>query len=70
MTMPTEELIALMAADRGLHLSEERIRAAWEMHARFRGELDLLRSVRLEFLPPYIEPQTAVRWIENGGRSE
>jgi hypothetical protein len=70
MTMPTEELIALMAADRGLDLSADRLEAAWAMHAKFRHELDLLRSVRLEFLPPYIEPQTAVRWIENGGRSE
>ena len=70
MTMPTEELIALMAADRGLNLSADRLEAALAMHAKFRHELDLLRSVRLEFLPPYIEPQTAVRWIENGGRSE
>jgi hypothetical protein len=70
MTMPTEELFALMAADRGLDISEERLRAALAMHAKFRNELDVLRSVRLEFLPPYIEPETAVRWIENGGRSE
>jgi hypothetical protein len=70
MTMPTEELIRLMAADRGLEISPERLEAALAMHAKFRHELDLLRSVRLEFLPPYIEPETAVRWIENGGRSK
>jgi hypothetical protein len=39
------------------------------MHVRFRHELELLRSVRLEFLPPYVQPETALRWIENGGRS-
>ena len=65
MTMPTEELFALMAADRGLDISEERLSAALAMHAKFRNELDVLRSVRLEFLPPYIEPETAVRWMES-----
>jgi hypothetical protein len=70
MSMPTEEVIAALAADRGLTLSAERLEAARAMHAKFRHELELLRSVRLEFLPPYIEPQTAVRWIENGGRSK
>jgi hypothetical protein len=70
MSMPSEEVFAAIAADRGLHLTPERLEAAREMHVRFRQELELLRSVRLEFLPPYIEPETAVRWIENGGRSE
>jgi hypothetical protein len=70
MVMPTEQLFAEIAADRGLPLTPQRIEAARAMHVRFRHELELLRSVRLEFLPPYIEPQTAVRWIENGGRSK
>lgn len=70
MTMPTAEFFAALAADRGLDLAPERLEAARAMHVRFRQELDLLRSTRLEFLPPYIEPQTAVRWIENGGRSK
>ncbi len=70
MVMPTEQLFTAIAADRGLQLSPERIEAARAMHVRFRQELELLRSVRLEFLPPYIEPQTAVRWIERGGRSK
>jgi hypothetical protein len=69
MTMPTPEVFAAMAADRGLELSPERLETARAMHVRFRRELDLLRGTRLEFLPPYIEPETAVRWIENGGRS-
>jgi hypothetical protein len=70
MSMPTAEIFAALAADRGLELSPERLENARAMHVRFRHELELLRSTRLEFLPPYIEPQTAVRWIENGGRSK
>ena len=69
MSMPTEAIFAALAADRGIVLSPERLEAARAMHVRFRGELQLLRGVRLEFLPPYIEPETAVKWIENGGRS-
>lgn len=70
MHMPTADVFAALAADRGLEFSAERLEAARAMHVRFRHELELLRSTRLEFLPPYIEPQTAVRWIENGGHSE
>lgn len=69
MSMPSEEVFAAIAADRDLRLDPERLEAARAMHVRFRHELELLRSVRLEFLPPYIEPDTALRWIENGGRS-
>lgn len=70
MKMPSAVVFAALAADRGLELSPERLEAARAMHVRFRQELQLLRSTRLEFLPPYIEPETAVRWIENGGHSE
>lgn len=70
MSLPTEGLFAEISADRGLALPPERIEAARAMHLRFRHELELLRTVRLEFLPPYIEPQTAVRWIERGGKSK
>jgi hypothetical protein len=70
MVMPTEEVFEAIAADRGIELPPERLEAARAMHVKFRHELDTLRNVRLEFLPPYIEPQTAVRWIENGGRSK
>lgn len=69
MNMPTPEVFAAMAADRGLELTSERLETARAMHVRFRHELELLRSTRLEFLPPYIEPETAVRWIENRGRA-
>ena len=70
MSMPTEETFAALAADRGLDLSRERLETARAMHVRFRHQLEQLRSIRLEFLPPYIEPQTAVRWIENEGRTQ
>lgn len=70
MSMPTEEIFAALAADRGLDLSRERLEAARAMHVRFRHQLEQLRSIPLEFLPPYIEPHTAVRWIENEGRSQ
>ena len=67
-TRPTIETFRAFAADRGLDIEPERLVAALEMHVKFRDELDRLRAVPLEFLPPYIEPATAVRWIENGGR--
>ena len=69
MSMPTEAVFAALASDRGLDVTPERLETARQMHVRFRGELETLRSVHLEFLPPYIEPETAVRWIENGGHS-
>jgi hypothetical protein len=65
----TRELIAAWAADRGLTLTEEQLDAAAEMHVHFRPELDRLRGVSLEYLPPFVEPATAVEWIERGGRS-
>jgi hypothetical protein len=68
-TTPNIEIFEALAADRGLTISRERIEAALEMHAKFRHELDLLRSVELSPLPPYIQPETALRWIENGGRT-
>jgi hypothetical protein len=68
-TTPTIEIFEALAADRGLAISRERIEAALEMHEKFRHELDLLRSVELSPLPPYIQPETALRWIERGGRT-
>lgn len=65
---PTLETLRAIAADRGIELDDLQLEAARKMHAKFRGELDQLRAVRLEYLPPYIEPATALQWIENGGR--
>ena len=67
-TQPTSEIFRAIAADRGLELSAESLEAALEMHAKFRPELDRLRAVRLDYVPSYIEPATALQWIQNGGR--
>jgi hypothetical protein len=66
---PTLELLAALADDRGLSFADAELRAAHAMHVRYRAELDRLRSVRLQYLPPYVEPATALAWIERGGRS-
>jgi hypothetical protein len=65
---PALETLRMIAKDRGIAISEDRLEAARQMHSKFRPELDRLRQVELEFLPPYIEPATALQWIENGGR--
>jgi dihydropyrimidinase len=67
-TQPTYESFRAIAADRGLEIDPERLAAALEMHAKFRAELDRLRAVRLDFVPSYIEPATALQWMQNGGR--
>ena len=67
--MPTEDVLAAMARDRDLSMTPAMLRLASEFLKRYRHELEQLRAVDLSFLPPNIEPQTAVRWIENGGRS-
>lgn len=68
-TRPTLDLLAALADDRGVGLTDAELEAAHAMHVRYRAELDRLRSVRLQYLPPYVEPATAFAWIERGGRS-
>jgi hypothetical protein len=58
-----------IATERDLKLSAEQLAEAREFLVRYGAELRALRAVELEFLPPHIEPATALRWIENGGRS-
>lgn len=67
-TTPNLELFAAIVADRGLQIDSWRLEEALEMHLRFRPALDRMRAVALTPLPPYIQPVTAVRWIENGGK--
>lgn len=64
------DLIGAIARERRLDLSEEQLADAAAFLERFHNELESLRSVQLAFLPPYIEPATALDWIVNGGRSE
>jgi hypothetical protein len=66
---PTMATLRALAEDRDLNLNDQQLEAARAMHAKFRGELEKLRTVRLEYLGVYIEPATALRWIENSGRS-
>jgi hypothetical protein len=68
MGTPNVEDFEAILRDRDISMSRERVKAAVELHARLRPELDRLRAVRLEYLSP-IEPATAVQWIESEGRS-
>jgi hypothetical protein len=65
---PAMATLRAIAEDRGINLDDQQLVAARAMHVKFRGELEKLRAVRLEYLPPYIEPANALQWIENGGR--
>jgi len=66
---PNRELLEAIADDRGIVLTDDELEAAWKMLVRFRAEVERLRMVPLSYLPPFIEPATAIAWIERGGRS-
>ncbi|GAA0584297.1 hypothetical protein GCM10010172_81580 [Paractinoplanes ferrugineus] len=57
-----------MAAEQGLTFTLERYAAALTLHAGMRDALLRLRQVPLSFLDP-TEPDSALVWLENGGRS-
>lgn len=63
------ELLGALARERNLALGPAQLTEAAEIHAQLADAMATLRDLELEFLPPYIEPATALRWIENGGRS-
>lgn len=67
--MNYHDLLIAMLEERGVSLPPERIASAATTYEKLRHEFEKLRSVELRFLPPYIEPATAVQWIENDGRS-
>jgi hypothetical protein len=69
MSEPTIEMFRAFAANQGISLSDERLAAAVANHAALRPQVDALRAVPLSFLEPVLEPGTALRWIERGGRS-
>ena len=64
------ELLAALASDRNLAIEPAQLAEAAEIHAQLADAIATLRDLELEFLPPYVEPATALRWIENGGRSQ
>jgi hypothetical protein len=66
---PSLETFRALMTHQGLAMSEERIAQAVVTHTTLRPALDALRVVPLSFLEPVLEPATALRWIERGGRS-
>jgi len=70
MTFSQRDLLEAMLDERGVSLPDERIAAAAATREKLRHEFDKLRSVELAFLPPYLEPATALRWIEGYGSIE
>ncbi|HWB88472.1 MAG TPA: hypothetical protein VG872_04610 [Acidimicrobiia bacterium] len=61
----TLEYLRKVLEDRGITLPEKNLESAAATHDKLRHEFVKLNSVELGFLPPYIEPATAVRWIES-----
>ncbi len=46
-----------------------RVAKALELHTKSHDVLMRVRSIPLQYTPTYVEPLTALRWIENGGRT-
>ena len=67
---PTVETLAVMAMDRDLEIPREYIEVAAKGHRGMRPKLQMLRALRLQYLPPVIEPAAALVWIRKGGRNE
>lgn len=61
----TIDYLRRVLADRGVSLPEDNLAAAAATHDKLHHEFEKLNAVELRFLPPYIEPATAVRWIES-----
>jgi hypothetical protein len=66
---PTSAFFEAWAADCALPMPPDRVEVARELHVRYRYELDLLRSVRLEPVGDPVIPESATAWIQRGGRS-
>jgi hypothetical protein len=67
-TPPSPETLREVARYRGLEFSPEQLEAAAGSYAAFWPKLQRLRAIRLEYLPPIVEPADALSWIANGGR--
>jgi hypothetical protein len=67
---PTVETLVVMAMDRDLEIPRENIEVAAEGHRAMRPKLQMLRALRLQYLPPVIEPAAALAWLRKGGRNE
>jgi len=67
---PTVETMAVLAMDRDLEIPREYIEVAAKGYRSMRPKLQMLRALRLQYLPPVIEPAAALAWIRKGGRNE
>jgi hypothetical protein len=67
--LPTESFFREVLADQGRELTEERFAAALASHRNVRQDMERLRAIPQAFLEPVLEPATALRWLEAGGKS-
>jgi hypothetical protein len=63
------ELLEPLLSQIALPVENDRLLEALQLHARTHDALMLVRAIRFPYTPTYVEPLTALRWIENGGRS-
>jgi len=63
------ELIEPLLAEISLPVGPDQLRKALEIHARQHEVLLRVRAIPLQYSPTYVEPLTALRWIENGGHT-
>jgi hypothetical protein len=63
------DLVDTLLSEIALPIDESRLREALSAHARTHDALMRVRSIPLQYSPTYVEPMTALRWIENGGHS-
>jgi hypothetical protein len=67
--LPAKELETFVN-EIALPVGAGRLAKALELHARSHEVLMRVRSIPLQYTPTYVEPLTALRWIENGGRTK
>jgi hypothetical protein len=64
---PTAATLREIARFRGLEFTDEELEVAAASYAAFWPKLQRLRAIRMEYVPPYIDPEDAFAWIANGG---
>lgn len=64
-----KDYVEMLAAEIAIPVTPERFAAALSTHARTHAALMRVRSIPLQYSPTYVEPLTALRWIERGGHS-
>jgi hypothetical protein len=66
---PSTEVLMVLAAHQDVTLPPHRVAEAAQGYAALADKIAEMRAVPFAFLEGVIEPATADRWIENGGRS-